>query len=262
MEEYVVNRKEYTKKVVFYIPYFQGGIGDLIKFFTCLIQLCIDKKLKIYYFLTDLSLNKFLLLKHPELYISNIDTQHINLSDINQLNLISDDKYYIVQPHLMYKIIDYNKLYLKGSDIFYFSKEIIERSKTFNLDNYISIHIRLGDKFLEIPQHLIQCITDIRNYNEDNIFKCIEDNFNTNIVLFCDNLQYKQKIKEKYPFIHLTEFKIGHTALPSTSDEITIDTLAEFYVLANSKKIFIANESGFPIMSSKFFNIPLINISN
>lgn len=260
MEEYIINRKQYTKHVVFLIPYFQGGIGDLIKFFTCLIQLCIEKKIKVYYYLTNLSVNKFLLLKHPELYLSNINTQPINLSDINDLNIITDDKYYIVQPHLMYKIIDYSKLYLKGSDIFYFSKEVIERSKTFKLENYISIHIRLGDKYLEIPSQLIQCITDVRPYDEDKIFKCIEGNTNTNTVLFCDNLHYKQKIKGKYPFIHLTELKIGHTALPSTSDEITIDTLAEFYILANSKKIFIANESGFPVMSSKFFNIPLINI--
>jgi hypothetical protein len=260
MEEYVINRKKYTKNVVFLIPYFQGGIGDLIKFFTCLVQLCIEHKIKIHYYLTNLAVNKFLLLKHPELYLSNINTQPINLSDINDLNIISDDKYYIVQPHLMYKIIDYSKLYLKGSDIFYFSKEVIERSKTFKLENYISIHVRLGDKYLEIPAHLIQCITDVRPYDEDKISKCIEKNINTNIVLFCDNLQYKQKMKEKYPFIHLTDFKIGHTALPSTTDENTIDTLAEFYLLSKSQKIFIANESGFPVMSSKFYNIPLLNI--
>jgi hypothetical protein len=257
MEEYLAVRETFSKKVIFMIPYFQGGIGDIIKFFLFLIELCIKKHIKIYFAVTTLKVNRWLRMKYPELYY-NLITGNV-LQNIYQLDTLHDNIDYIVQPHLLYSTFSYEQLYLKGSDVFVFAPEIIERSKIFPLETYTSIHIRLGDKFLEIPMELNQCVTDVRMFNTDSVVDCIQKN--PGILVFCDNLAYKKSLKEKY-HIELTPFKIGHTCLPSTSDDIIMDTLTEFYILAKSQHIFISNDSGFPKMAANFYGISFTQLKN
>jgi hypothetical protein len=251
MEEYLLNRPTYLKKVIFVIRYYEGGIADFIKFFLFLIQLCIQKQLKIYFAITDLRLNKWLKLKYPEFYY--IPNNEVILDDISQLDMLDVNIDYTVYPKILYSTFSYDKLYLKGSDIFTFSSEIIELSKGFSLEKYVSIHVRLGDKFLEIPLEQNQCINDVRHFNEEAVLECIQQN--PGILVFCDNLKYKQKLQQTYK-IELTAFKIGHTCLPTTSDEVVMDSLTEFYILAKSQHIFISNDSGFSKMAANFYNVP------
>ena len=242
-------RSGYSNKVIFMIPHFQGGIGDMIKYFLFLIQLCIEKHWKVYYAITNVKANRWLKLRYPELYC--VPDNPVLLSNIDQLNTFVPDLEYVVRPHLLYSLFSYEKLYLKGSDVFEFAPEIVERSKRFSIE-YVSLHIRLGDKFLEIPVEQNQCITDVRTFNEDSVIECIQQN--PGILIFCDNLAYKTSLKEKYK-IFITDFKIGHTCLPSTSDEAIIDTLTEFYLLAKSQHIYSASDSGFPRMASNFYGV-------
>ena len=116
MEEYLAVRETFSKKVIFMIPYFQGGIGDIIKFFLFLIQLCIKKHIKIYFAVTTLKVNQWLRMKYPGLYY-NLITGNV-LQNIYQLDTLHDNIDYIVQPHLLYSTFSYEQLYLKGSDVF------------------------------------------------------------------------------------------------------------------------------------------------
>ena len=246
-------RTLYTRKVIFKIPHFQGGIGDVIKYFLFLIQLSIQKRWKVYYAITDLKVNKWLKLRYPELYYN---VEHpVYLNNINNVGV--PDLEYVVNPHLLYGIFSYEDLYLKGSDVFDFAPEIVERSKVFPIEQYRSLHIRLGDKFLEIPVEQNQCVTDVRQFNQDLVNKCIEQN--PGILIFCDNLAYKIDLKEKYDIL-VTPFKIGHTCLPSTSDETIMDTLTEFYLLTRSQHIYSASDSGFPKMASNFYGVPFTQL--
>lgn len=248
MEQYMRVRSGYSNKVIFMIPHFQGGIGDMIKYFLFLIQLCIEKRIRVYFAVTDLKVNNWLKMKYPELYY--ILTCPVYLQNISQLDDVLNLEY-VVRPHLLYSLFSYEKLYLKGSDVFEFAPEIVERSKRFSIE-HVSLHIRLGDKFLEIPVEQNQCITDVRTFNEDSVIECIQQN--PGILIFCDNLAYKTSLKEKYEIL-ITDFKIGHTCLPSTSDEAIIDTLTEFYLLARSQHIYSASDSGFPRMASNFYGV-------
>jgi len=253
MEDYMRLRTLYTRKVIFKIPHFQGGIGDVIKYFLFLIQLSIQKRWKVYYAITDLKVNKWLKLRYPELYYN---VEHpVYLNNINNVGV--PDLEYIVNPHLLYGIFSYEDLYLKGSDVFEFAPEIVERSKVFPIEKYRSLHIRLGDKFLEIPVEQNQCITDARPFNQESVLECIQQN--PGILIFCDNLGYKTDLKEKYDIL-VTPFKIGHTCLPSTSDETIMDTLTEFYLLTRSQHIYSASDSGFPKMASNFYGVPFTQL--
>jgi len=144
-------------------------------------------------------------------------------------------------------------------DIFYFTEEVVMNKDVVlypMISNYISIHLRLGDKYLETEKQFIQCPDDTRLYNEEALFKFIEENNKSTILFFCDNNSYKQNIKNKYKNIIITSGSICHTAFLCSTYKEVLDTITEFYLLVNSEKIYAASNSGFSIAASRFKNIP------
>ena len=263
MNNYLKNYDSLTKKIVFKFGIGNGGIGDLTKFFTYLLQLCITHKIKLHYLLMNNPVDKFLKLNFEKMYITNENIINpVNINDINEITNIQPDVFYTISPCTFYNVINiYEEINIPLQKIFYFTDEIILSANNFiNTTNYISIHLRLGDKYLETDKQYVLCILDTRDYNEENLFKFIEQNSTKNILFFCDNNKYKLKIKDKYNFVNITNYDIGHTSLSNTTDLQFFNTVQEFYLLSNSEHIYKASYSGFSIMASKFKNIPILDI--
>jgi hypothetical protein len=260
MNDYIVNYPTFTKKIVYYFPpKHHGGIGDCIKFFMFTLQLCIQHNIQLYYQVTNSDLEKFLKLKYEMMYIRDMkETRFINKDDIHNLQ---DHIYHIIQPHILYDMFEDDSLQ-NIQDVFYFSNEVLINSYKLysHSDNYISIHLRLGDKFLETEQQFIQCYADTRKYIEDVLYSTIEENKDKNILFFCDNTQYKLKIKNKYDYVYITNSSIGHTAYYNTTEQQTLDAITEFYLISKSEKIYAVSKSGFSIIASCFENVPLIKL--
>jgi len=246
MEEYINKYDRFEKKIVYNFPLGYGGIGDCIKYFMFSLTSCMEKNIGLYYKKNNIIIEKYLLLKHKKMYIDK-----------------PDSKYNYVDPTDFYSSYYYNAPILPIKDVFYFSDEVILNSKILlseNITNYISIHLRLGDKHLETDKNFVMCKNDTRNYKEENLFKFIENNSDKNIIFFCDNNSYKLKLKNLYNNIIITSCDIGHTSLPNTTEKQILDGISEFYLMTNSEKIYSASESGFSIIASKFNNIPHIYI--
>jgi hypothetical protein len=225
-----------------------GGIGDCIKFFMFILEKCIKTNTRLYYKKNNIEIEKYIKLKYEKMYIAE--------DEINQLDCVT-----IVLPQMYYSTIDYDYS-IDIKDVFYFTDEVKINSKylfPLNITNYISIHLRLGDKYLETNKEFVLCKEDTRNFTEENIYKFIEEKYNKNVFFCCDNNAYKLKIKEKYNNIIITNCDIGHTSLSNTTNKQILDGITEFYILSNSQMIFSASLSGFSIMASRFNNIPLIN---
>ena len=198
----------------------------------------------------------------------NILNNKINITNLNDISNIQSNIYYVCNPYIFYKIFpsnkleSYNKITYTLQDIFYFSEEVILNTKSilYNENKYISIHLRLGDKYLETDSSFIHCKNDTRKYNEENLFNFIENNYNKIILFFCDNHNYKLKIKNKYKNIIITEYEIGHTSLLNTTDIQVLNSLTDFYLMTNSEEIVMLSCSGFPVMASKFKNISITKI--
>ena len=257
------NYDSFEKIIVYNFELGAGGIGDCIKFFIFTLNFCIRYNYKLYYQINNILLEKYLFLKYPQMYIKKDDIK--NSSIIHHINSIPniDNNYNIVQPGIFYNYFNYNSINLIIEDIFYFSDEVKLNTSNIlsqNITNYISIHLRLGDKYLETDKSFVLCKHDVRNYNETALFNCIEEHSDKNILFFCDNNSYKLKIKNKYNNVIITNCEIGHTSLSNTTDKQVLDSVTEFYLLTNSEKIIAASESGFSIISSKFKNIPLIKL--
>jgi hypothetical protein len=248
MENYINKYDIFEKKMVYDFVLGDGGIGDCIKFFMFILESCIKNNIRLYYKKNNIEIEKYIKLKYDKMYI----TEDI----IENLDNIS-----IVKTYLYYPTVNYD-FSINIKDVFYFTNEIKLNCNNLipsNINNYISIHLRLGDKYLETDKNFVYCVNDERVFTEEKIFKFIEDNYNENIFFCCDNNSYKIKIKEKYNNIIITNCNIGHTSLSNTTSKQILDTLTEFYILSNSNLIFCGSYSGFSIVASKFNNIPIIN---
>ena len=264
MENYIQIYNNLQKKIVFNFALGSGGIGDLTKFFIFILDFCIIHNIQLYYLINNIETEKYLKLKYKQMYIEKkyIDEQlTININNFEEILNLQSYIYYIIEPQILYNVISYENIFLQLQDIFYFSDKVKINSFPFLQEKYISIHLRLGDKYLETDEKYILCKEDIRCYNEQKIFEFIEKNYDKKIILFCDNNSYKLKIKIKYNKIITTNFDIGHTSLYNTTELQVLNTISEFFLLSNSEHIYYASHSGFPIMASKFKNTPITMIT-
>ena len=274
----------FDKKIVYNFNMGNGGIGDCIKFFMAILELCIRYKYKLYYQINNIPLEKYLRLKHAKMYISK-EKMHgsaarmlrqsvrssviYNIRKINsvtELQHINNINYYIVVPEIFYSAFNYDSIGISIKDVFDFTDVVKSNSYSLlpsNISTYISLHLRLGDKYLETAKRFVIGSNDLRNYPEivqKKLYDFIEENSNKNIIFFSDNNEYKKKLKEKYNNIVITNCNIGHTGLSNTTDKQTLDAITEFYLMTKSEKIYCVTHSGFSIVASKFNNIPLINM--
>ena len=268
MEQYVKEYDTLEKKIVYDFRLGFGGIGDLTKFYMFLLNVCIKHKLKIHYLVNNIPAERYLKLVHPKMYItkdvirkSGSNCRNLNNDQINDIASMNTFDYYFIAPFALYKVFEYNDITIPLNEIFYFTNEVITQS-IINKSNYISLHLRMGDKYLETDKAFVCCKEDTRSFNQADIDTFIERQLHLGktIVFACDNNSFKQKMKKKYDKLVVTQFDIGHTSFANTTDSQVLDTMKEFYVLANSEEIFMASDSGFPRMASKFYNIPISQV--
>jgi hypothetical protein len=268
MDNYFNIYDSLNKKIVYNFTIGMGGIGDCIKFFMYVLELCIKYNIKLYYKKNNIPIEKYIKLKNKKMYIENGEiTNHRNIN-INDIENIKPNIFYIVTPFDLYDKFSFDSLFIPIQDIFEFSEEVKQNSQTLlniNVDNYSSIHLRRGDKYLicDVDKKNIECANETREFDEVQLINFIKENSNyKDFIFFCDNYSYKQKIKKMFNNILICDGHIVHTGIMSTTDTQALDTITEFYFLVNSKEIFMFSNSGFPIIASKFKNIPLHNMLN
>ena len=263
MEEYIKKYDSLKKHLVYDFRLSYGGICDCIKFFMFLLHFSINNDIKLHYRVNNLFIEKYLRLKYTNMYITGDEIASSRvLERANQIYDIQYDIFYIITPLILYDVCTYSDIN-SFQEIFTFTDAIYENSYKILpkfANEYISLHVRLGDHFLETDKSFVTTDGDKRPYSEEKIVQLIEEHQDQSILLFCDNHAYKMKLMEKYSNIYITNCEIGHTGLENTTDKQVLDTVTEFYILTNSQKIYATAPSGFSICASKFKNIPLISL--
>ena len=253
METYIQNFHSFKDCWIYDFKLGEGGIGDYIKYFTIILTYCMKNNIQAYIVKNNLYIEQLIELKYKFMYI-----EHSQISNLNNYVIKKSCEYFnrvlINYPH---------NLEIEGGEIFEFTKKVKDNVNTILkfpiTNNYISIHLRLGDKYLETDKKYIICKTDNRGFSEEKLFKFIEDNYKKNILFFCDNNTYKSKIKGKYNKIILTTSDIGHTALFNTTNKQSLDAVTDFYILSQSDQIVAASSSGFSVVAAKFKNTKFIS---
>lgn len=248
MENYINNFNNFDKISIYDFKLGDGGIGDYLKFYMIILIKCMRENIKFYHKINNIEIEKYIKLKYDFLYISS--------EEISKLKNVT-----IETPYKYYSNSNYNgNIHL--NEVFYFDDIVKTNVKNILSSlpiNYISIHLRLGDKFLETDKKYILCNNDRRHFSEEKLYKFIEDNNDKNIIFFCDNNTEKLKVKNKYNNIIISTSQIGHTSLSNTTNKQILDSITDFYILSNSQLIYSASYSGFSIIASKFNNVKFIS---
>ena len=245
MDQYILDFEKYNYSIVYDFNIGDGGLADCIKFFMWNLKSAINNKFKLYYKINNIPIERYLKLLHNKMYF-------------NTINIGSNVKF--IKPNQFYNLYSDDDITIPISDVFLFSDEIINNAnKLINEYNiapkYISLHLRLGDKFLETDKKYVQCKEDKRNFDINKIDDFLKNNINNNIVFFCDNNQFKKNFLEKNKNVISFNSNICHTGLKNTTN--VLDTITELYIMSKSEKIISASKSGFSIIASKFNNIPI-----
>jgi hypothetical protein len=206
----------------------------------------------------------YLKLRHTNWYIDLRTIKHRRRLKENEIpKRVKPDRHCIVIPQILWKsFMDYNELCIPACEIFQFSDKVQAHGK-LSLpisEPYIALHIRLGDKFLETEKKNILCPNDVRQFAEEQLFSFLTTNSNRTIVVFCDNRSYKEKLKQLYTNLILTECAVGHTSSGNSTEQEALGAFAEFYLMTKSEKIVAATRSGFSIMASKMYQCPITDL--
>lgn len=263
MDAYLANYESYTKYIVYDFKLGDGGIGDYCKFFMYLLCMCVTNKYRIYYLVNNITIEKYMVLKHKQFYIRH-DELPKDFTIATNIMQIFDSDCTLITPSLLYNVYNYDAITIQLQDIFTFSEQIhanYDRLFPKNISDYVSVHLRIGDKYLETDKSFVVVIDDERYYDEGSLFQFIELNTHLNIIFFCDNNGCKQYLKSKYPSLIIIDARVGHTSLFNTTEEQILDAITEFCIMCNSSHIYSASSfSGFSIMASKFKNTPITNL--
>jgi len=247
MNNYINNYYNYKDSIVYDFKLGNGGIGDYVKFFMIILMDCIKYKKRLYHKINNIEIEKYIKFRY--------NFFNINTDEISMLNN------YVIKTPRDYHGNDKYRGDILLKEVFYFTDDIklnVKHIITSKLDNYVSIHLRMGDKFLETDKKFVRCHWDTRSFSEDKIYNFIETNTDKTILFFCDNNEKKNRIKKKYKNIIITNAEIGHTSLSNTTSRQILDAVTEFYILSNSEFIYSASRSGFSKLASKFNGIKLI----
>ena len=206
---YLSQYDNFNKIIVYSFKRGQGGIGDLIKFFMYALFVSIKNRFKLYFLIEPpeiYPIHKYITLKdtYKNMYILEsaiTNSKHIDMFDEYSIKNkeIQEGMFYKISPYSMYHVSDlFDKIKIKASELFEFSQDIKLNAQIYNNLDYISIHLRLGDKYLETDPHFVNVKNDTRTYNEENLYKFINEasQKSKNIIFFCDNKSYKLKLKE------------------------------------------------------------------
>jgi len=201
--------------MIYTYDYNNGGLADMIKFFMVSVYIADYYKLD---FHIDIKhpIKNFLIINDK--FKCNFDySEYEYLSEHNNLNyMITNNKKFIYNtlsyfnnsfdnkkiPNSAYLLDKYNFYdYINFSpEIYNYVYNLMDISKF----NYISIHIRYGDKYVQDSKDFFadDRIDKTKNY-DDIIQKIIQNNKMNKIYFFCDNNEIKNIYIKKYSELNI-----------------------------------------------------------
>ena len=266
--EYLREFDSYPKMMIYNFVLTHGGMSDCIKFFMFALEYCVDNKIRLYYLRNDIPIEKYVFVKHAKMVLlkNQISTPTVTINKYAEMDRIVSmpGDCYIVYPMTFYDVFSFDKISVDFSEVFAFSQAAIDNSRRIlpecaGSQSYASVHLRLGDKFLETDKRYVMCREDQRQFDFTRTISEINSLIfmGSSVVLFCDNQKYKHIILEKCPGLMATSAIIGHTSFANTTEAQVMDAVSEFYIMSRSSKIVALSYSGFSLTAARFNRVPV-----
>jgi hypothetical protein len=238
------------------------GLGDMIRGTIKLYQLC--KKYN-YNYIVDIrlhSISNFLNQMenpHSQLILDNKNNiEFVYPGGVeNYINIRENYEiiYFFTNDHCDENIDEDTKIFMRNllSQNIHFNSYFNSKINQIFYENYNIMHFRFGDNELVRGNN-----TNLNKYL--NIFLNNKEN---NDILICDSITFKNEVKN---ITNTFTFDTNPIHIGYSKDlELLQDTLVDFFIMINSKKIKTCSVygwiSGFTFWISKIYNIPLINMN-
>jgi hypothetical protein len=244
---------------------YANGLGDFIRGSYFIIQFCIANDLKYTIDFSNHPISKFLknssndnFIQRPEISekinkfednnfqpnikngiedslprcsLKNEIKQYLNSQIIyNNAAYIYTNAFPNNNPNKLQQ--DYIKYMLEPVDEIYDTVNTVLKTLSLRKQEYMAIHIRLGDKYI-----------NTKELKEQNIINKIKEklrllNQNKNYLLISDNNNIKNLISYEFPFIKIFTHEITHTGEGfELNDNSLKNTLVDFYLMSCSSRI-------------------------
>ena len=256
--------------------YNQGGYGDFIRSIFAVFVYCKINNIEHKIYIPDHPLNKSIesvkeKLNYPVLKF--VDNYHTNAPMLYELNKCNDKDYNTIIYSNQFDFIPFNVLELYKNEFKNFIKftpefkqRMITLKNQINNVEYVAIHIRCGDKFMECNS---QCVNNyLINPNSERLLKIFEktieylkQNYNLPICLFTDVKTLKDKLCKKYDVLSF-DTEIHHVASSNNKENAFIDPIAEFELMGEAKAIVKLANSGYVYWTAFIHDVPLFKYNS
>lgn len=253
--------------------YNSGGYGDFIRSLFAIYVYCKKNNIDHKIYIPSHPLNKCIkciteIINYPTKIFIDCNSKLL----FNELELCKNPNYNVIILSNKFDFITFEELKLYIDDFRKYvilTDTVITRINGLNkqIDNrdYVSIHIRCGDKYIESGG---QNDLYISNPEDPKVYKRLEKSieymnkeYNLPIVIFSDNKTLRNTIATKYNLLQFNT-EIGHTATHGNTDTYYIDAIAEFELIGKSKSIIIFYTTGFVYWSAFFNNVSIYICDN
>lgn len=267
--------------IIHKIQHGSGGIGDFIRSSLSLYSVC--KRLDLQYYI-DFENNPnyyecFIVQTLPK--INNKYTETIGLMNLEGHSKIIHDAinkithipkiYYIITNALGFEsndninniIDDYFNHILKPSSKTVNYIQDVYNQYGINENNYISVHVRCGDAIMEKnynanSNHHVHKLVEIDDnefyINLDNIIKNFKKKYHIElpVIIHSDSIYFKNKLKSLNSLYIYLDVNIAHYSaqIGPNDEQSNIQTVSEFFIIANANSIIAPTYSGFSHIAS------------
>lgn len=254
-----------VKYILYYYSHHCGGLGDFFKFFIHAHEIAAQFHLPLLIWLEH-PMEQYLIIKNKDMVFRHDQTyRHISgaISDMVQepcdAILIRPPDFYATDfLPCSFPYAPRIPLY----DYFDFQKEIHDLADRKITTIFDAVHVRCGDKYLEVVPSWNVCPQDDRTpLDTPRILRQIlqeQPKDGRALVLFSDNDQFKKEMHEAAPGVTILGDTIVHTGLRYKDKQLfhegLVNTLVEFVLISRSETIFVTSKSGFPWMAHFFSN--------
>ena len=272
MEQFIELYTTSKKELVYIYLFENGGLADFIKFARTVMNFCWDNKIRFYIYIHH-PIAKYIVFKQPEINflatrsredaMRQLESSYRQIHKLNTTtDITSSDKMFLIpsacHDEVFPSIMPLGISFLSMMD---FSSEIYQRISV-PPSSYVAVHLRCGDLHMECATGYAGPTTDSRKWDENRLHKLLEElhQQGKKILFFSDTRKYKKQLATKYPFLEMTDTKIGHIGLQYVKDEDIANTLVEFATIIRAETIYAASYSGFTEIASQIGGRPIVRL--
>jgi len=273
LRAYVASYDSLTRTATLRIDFYDGGLADIIKFTLLMVDRCMS--LGIRFMLTmrpAVPVYRFLLLRFPEMVVTEYvpNSPDTYAGTLEALRGLPEGAHVTIMPYTMYGDFGDGEAHVKsmlglripGRVLFEFSPEVISLGDSIIAErlggrDYVGLHVRLGDRFLEMRKSDIIAEHDVREWDEQAVIGILCGHWREErVLLCCDNRGLRDSLEIDFPQVRSSGLEIGHVTYPSTLPHVARNAVVEFYLLSMARCIAYASVSGFAVMAAQFSGVP------